>query len=322
MAKYKCQNPECGHSWESDQIPVECPKCFQGNFVKTGSDTKWKKWGGIAAGVIILLIILVKCIPCGKTKVTANADMSRCKLTVKITGKHSKEYKITLRKNGAVYGEVTKKETATFSDLEGTYNLDVKFEGKGKIPKIKKPYQRIFTFVQPAAAPKTPEIKDLPHNPPRLTKSIKEYTVTVKTEESIVPLSETEFSKDGIHWQRDAKFAHLPAGTYTFTVRNIRDKSLQDSKTKILEPFVSTPPPTKEQLQRLLQRLLDGIANQNAGDKDSFDAYQIGKVTGIENISTGDDLSTYVYIKQQPVQVVDINVDDGGTVVVLKVKRK
>lgn len=317
MAKYKCQNPECGHSWESDQIPVECPKCFQGNFVKTGSDTKWKKWGGIAAGAIILLIILVKIID-SRTKVTANADMSRCKLTVKITGKHSKEYKITLRKNGAVYGEVTKKETATFSDLEGTYNLDVKFEGKGKIPKIKKPYQRIFTFVQPAAAPKTPEIKDLPHNPPRLTKSIKEYTVTVKTEESIVPLSETEFSKDGIHWQRDAKFEHLPAGTYTFTVRNIRDKSLQDSKTKILDPFVSTPPPTKEQLQRLL----DDIAKQDFNAKKNFDDYNIQKVTGIEYVDDGDELSMHVYNQKQQVQVIGLEVDGSGCIVKLQVKEK
>lgn len=317
MAKYKCQNPDCNHIWEAEEEPFECPACQGSDFIALGGRTKWLSWLGIAAGTVVLLIILIKAIDRNDTTITAKADYNRCTLTVKIEGKHSKEYDIILRKDGVVHGSVSQKETKTFSNLEGTYALDVRFVGKGKLPEINT-YPKIYTFAKPAASPEAPQIIALRPTPAKLANSNQTYTVIVITDTAIVPLKETEFSIDGISWQRTVSFKGLKAGTYTFLARNTRDKSLQDSTTLELAKFEPKPLPTKEELNALLAR----IANQDDGALDEF-LYKVGvdtEVKGVNKISTANELANDAY-QQHLYYVTDRDVVDN-TIVSITVKQK
>lgn len=293
MAKYKCQNPDCNHIWEAEEEPFECPACQGSDFIALGGRTKWLSWLGIAAGTVVLLIILIKVIIGGSgTTITAKADYNRCTLTVKIKGKHSKAYDIILRKDGVVHGRVAQKAATTFSNLEGTYALDVRFIGKGKLPKINA-YPKIYTFSRPAAAPEAPQIIALRPTPAKLTNSNQTYTVIVITDTAIVPLKETEFSKDGVNWQRAGSFKELKAGTYTFMARNTRDKSLQDTQTIELAKFAPQSPPTVEELNALLK----GIAKGQDIDGDTLEE-KVGaetKVNGVNKIDNVHDLIIYAF---------------------------
>ena len=312
MAKYKCQNPDCNHIWEADEEPFECPACQGSDFIALGGRTKWLNWLGIAAGTVVLLIILIKVIIAGSgTTITAKADYNRCTLTVKIEGKHSKEYDIILRKDGVVHGSVSQKETKIFSNLEGTYALDVRFRGKGKLPKINT-YPKIYTFSRPAAAPEAPQIIALRPTPAKLTNSNQTYTVIVITDTAIVPLKETEFSKDGVNWQRAGSFKDLKAGTYTFMARNTRDKSLQDATAVELAKFEPKPLPTKAELNAWL----NGIAKRRQSDLDEL-VDRVGgstKVKGVDNVSTVSELANEAYIQKRSFQVADMAVVNNSIV--------
>ena len=312
MAKYKCQNPDCNHIWEAEEEPFECPACQGSDFIALGRRTKWLSWLGITAGTVFLLIILIKAIIGGSgTTITAKADYSRCTLMVKIEGKHSKEYDIILRKDGVVHGSVSKKETKTFSNLEGTYALDVRFIGKGKLPKINT-YPKIYTFAKPTAAPEAPQIIALRPTPAKLTNSNQTYTVIVITDTAIVPLKETEFSKDGVNWQRAGSFKDLKAGTYTFMVRNTRDKSLQDATAVELAKFEPKPLPTKAELNAWL----NGIAKRRQSDLDEL-VDRVGgstKVKGVDNVSTVSELANEAYIQKRSFQVTDMAVVNNSIV--------
>lgn len=318
MAKYKCQNPDCNHVWDAEDEPFECPACQGSDFLKVGGGTKWLRLLGIAAGVLVLLVILMKaCCGRGETTVTTKADYDRCTLMVKVVGKHSKEYDIILRKDGVVHGSVSKKETKTFNDLEGTYALDVRFVGKGKLPKIKNAYTKTYTFVKPAAAPEAPQIIALRPNPAKLTDSHQTYAVTVITDTAIVPLKETEFSIDGVNWQRAFSFKDLKAGTYTFMVRNTRDKSLQDATTVELAKYEPKPLPTKAELNAWLK----GI---HEGSDESVDMFMEGvgastRVKGCKDVNNVHDLVIHAQNNKHLFRVTDMDVVHN-TIVSITVK--
>lgn len=263
MKKYKCLNPACGHTWDSDSDPFECPAC-QGTDIIVEPKPKWLKYLLIGGGILIALILLLKTCPDGKTTVKTNADQTTSKLTVSIDGEYKNEYKIILRKDGIVHGERSKRDKAVFSDLDGTYSLDIQFVGTGKLPQINS-FQKTFTFTKPPKAPEAPQITNLTKTPDKLTNTVKVYTVTITTDAGIVSLSETEFSKDGEQWQSSNVFKNLSPGTYTFYARNTRDESQQDLKQLVLDIFVPTPPPTIAQLNALLSEIAtyNDIATDN-----------------------------------------------------------
>jgi len=316
MSKYKCLNPNCDHLWESDSKPFECPNCHESQF-KEIRKPRWSKYLLTGGGILIVLILLLQIDGCKQTTVKTDADSKKCKLTVTIEGKHKNEYRIILRKDGAVYGDHKKKDKVTFSDLDGTYSLDVQFVGKEKIPKINS-FQKTFTFTKPPKAPEPPQIINITNTPNKLTKTVQVYTVTVTTDVNIVPMSNTEFSKDGTNWQSKNVFPNLSAGTYTFYARNTRDKSLQDQKRLVLEPFIPEPPPTVAQLNGLINQ----IANSNQSAYDDF-LKILGNncpVKGASSISNALELANEAFISSRSFTVTNIATNSNGDVLSITVK--
>ncbi|MDR1372930.1 MAG: zinc ribbon domain-containing protein [Dysgonamonadaceae bacterium] len=310
MAKYKCL--DCDHKWTADDEPFECPNCHEANFVKVGMKIPSFIWWIVVGIVALIILIALFSSGGGGTTVTTDADNSRGKLTVKIDGNHSAEYRIVLRKDGVEYGKKEEKAEAVFPDLDGTYTLDVQFIGKGSLPEINK-YQRTFIFTKPPKAPVAPQITGVLFNPPKLTKKIKVYTVTVNTDNSVLPANETEFSADGANWQSSNAFNNIQAGTYTFYARNIHDKSLTDQKSIMLDPFVPTPPPTAGEQTSLLAK----TASRDLSAHDDLIAKLGGSipVKGNSKISDVDALAHEAYISGTSFTVTNVDTDSDGEVV-------
>jgi hypothetical protein len=314
MSKFKCN--ECQHVWKSSQEPFECPECKCTNFEKVEEPKPWWRIAIIASVVFISLILLLRGCK-DETVVKINADSEKCKLTVNIEGKYKNEYKIILRKDGVINGDVSKKDKAVFSDLNGTYTLEIQYIGKGKVPEINN-YQKTHTFITPPEPPKTPQITSMTKTPNLLTQNVKVYTVTVNTDTGIVPINETEFSKDGTNWQSSNVFPQLPAGTYNFYARNANDETLQSSPMQLfLEDYKPVPPPTAARLNQLLSE----IANNNQSAYDTFFNTLGGdlRVIGANNISNVQELANEAFISRRRFQVTSISTNSDGDVLSITV---
>lgn len=316
MKKYKCLDPNCGHTWDLDSDPFECPACNGTNFVEIRKP-RWFKYLLTIGGILIAFILLLQLCSDGKTTVKTDANILQCKLTVTIDGDHKNDYKIILRKGGVVHGDHSKKAKAVFNELEGTYSLDVQFIGKGKMPKINS-FKRTFTFTKPPKAPEAPQITILTKTPDKLTNTVKVYTVTITTDAGIVPLRETEFSKDGVQWQSSNVCKSLLPGTYTFYARNVQDKSLQDQKILVLDPFVPAPPPTIAQLNALLNQI--ATCDDMATDSIRKLLGSNLPVKGIANISNVQQLVIDACVNGIHYQVTGISENHNRDVVSITVK--
>jgi hypothetical protein len=264
-----------------------------------------------------LIFIVSYCSDSSDTTVTIKPDVSRYHLRVEIEGQHKSEYKIVLRKDGAVHGEKENSPATTFSDLDGTYLVEVQFIGKGKTPEINN-YPRTFAFIRPTNVVERPQITDIAQNPLRLTKKINDYTLTVKTDTQIVPLNETEFSRDGSKWQRSNIFHNMPAGTYTFYARHAQVNDLSDAKQITLTPFIPTPIPTAAELTSLLQNIASG--NQHAIDQLKKMLGNRMKVYGASNINNIQELANEAFINEAVFQVVQIDTDQEEEITSITVK--
>lgn len=314
MNKYKCLNPKCNHIWSSEDEPFECPSCHNSEFDRIGGSgfsSFAKRWWWIGAVLIILIFIMSLCSGGSSTTVTVKPDYSLRRLTVNIKGQSKDDYKIILRKDGIIFGEKSKKEKAQFTDLEGTYVLDIQYIGSGKLPKLK-PFLHVFNFTKQPQAPVPPQITNIEQNPFKLTKSIKTYTIIIITDTTTLPVNDTEFSSDGINWNKSNVFRNIKAGTSTFYVRHARASSLTDSKQITLDPFVPTPPPSISELSSLLKEIASG--NQDALDKFKHILGNHMKVNGVNLIKDVQSLSNDAFINGTNYKVTKIEADSNGDI--------
>lgn len=315
MSKYRCLNQNCNNLWETDEDPFTCPSCGESNFKKEASSNSWVKWSVIAIVSILALIILIRaCSSNGKTTVKTDVNTKICQLKVSIEGNHKSEYSIVLRKDGVVHGRKDNKSNAIFNQLNGTYTLDIIFRGKGGIPQING-YKKVFSFTAP---PSTPQITTITPSPSKLTSPKKRYSITIATDETIVPLAETEFSSDGTTWQNSEVFNFIAAGTHTFYVRNSKQHDLIDSRQIILEPFIPTPPPTVAQLNELLKKIAS--CDDDASDKMKRILGATLTVEGVTYINTIQQLVTDACTMNKLYEVKRINLNESGIVVSIEIK--
>lgn len=320
MNKYKCLNPICNHVWSSDEEPFECPNCHSTDFEKisvTGIYSFVKRWWWIGTILIILIFVMSLCSGGSDTTISAKPDYTLCRLSVEIKGKYNDDYRIVLRKDGIIFGDKSKKDKALFTDLEGTYYLDVQFIGNGKLPRINN-YKHSYSFSKPLKAPVSPQITKVEQRPLRLTKQNRVYAVTIITETQNVPLSETEFSIDGVTWQKSNVFNNIASGTYSFYVRNTRAKSLIDEKQITLDPFVPAPPPSLIELNSLLQAISSG--DQNAMDEFKRILGNKMRVVGANLIIDVQSLANEAFINGTNFSVVKIDTDSDGEITSITVR--
>ncbi len=297
MTSYKCNG--CGHQWSSEEEPFNCPECNSTDFEVVESKAKLPlKKIGIGVGILVLIILLLKI--CGgggnKVSVAATQDNSNATLSV-VLGDYepykAKDFKITLKKDGVVQDEKKSVKT-TFSDLEGTYTLEVKYIGKDGNVEIGE-YKRSYTFPE---QPKAITILSVSSDRQFLPKPTDTYTITVSVDDD----ANAEYQLDGGDWQKSNKFEGLKGKNedYVIVVRNglaPNNTSLQDQKTKHLNPYKKAEPLTKAQIEALLRKVADHN-DYDASDK-AYDELlsKVGAstpVVGASNISTLQQLANAV----------------------------
>jgi hypothetical protein len=314
--KYKCI--DCSHIWETNEDAFECPECHNINFQEIGGNgigSIMKKYWWLGVILLGLIFVIRCCSGCSDNegiKVTTERENNR--LIVKLEGKQNNEYSMVLRKDGVVYDKIEKKTKHTFSNLEGTYTLDITYIGKNTPPpKINKSHWE-FTFEKP---PKAPEITGIKKTPYELTKKVKVYTVTIKTNSSAVPLNETEFSKDGTNWQNSNVFNNVAPGNYTFYARNKNNISLTDERQCPLGPYTPTSLPTIPQLNTLLNKIAD--CDEKATDEMRSNLGNNLKVKGVSNINNVQELIIDAFCTNK-YTVTNIELNSDGDVLSITVK--
>lgn len=258
--KYKCQ--DCGHEFESVQRVYECTQCGSSNIKQLkNSKSILYKVAAIATGVILLILLFGKE---GGTDVLVK-DNDLPKFEVELKGEQIDKYKITIKRNGADFEsrKYTNKSLVFKFEIPGTYTLHVKFIGQGTPPKLSnfKNGPWIISDQPPKInSPKILEIKIIEKN----TKT-QRYSIRIKTNLQLVPLTETEFSVDGKTFQKSDQFRNLSPGYYLFYVRNSRDISLSDQFQFNLPQIPKTPKPTDAIINDLLKQM--SVGNQKAFDR-------------------------------------------------------
>lgn len=283
-----------------------------------------KNYWWLGAIVILLILILRLCSGDeGTTVPRPKVNEENCCLTVTIQGKHKDEYEIVLRKDGAEYGKSQKKSKVTFCVPDtGTYTVYIRFIGKGNVPKINQTQWPVH-FTNPCTPPPMPNI--LGFSPPdrhKLGKKISVCTVTIimDTSAGAAPLNEIEFSKDGTNWQDANVFKDMKAGTYTFYARNKRDESLIDEEQWILKPYESCSPPTKEDLNDILEKIAD--CDDQASDKMKKLLCNNDNliVKGVANITNMQELVIDACARSKSYKVTHIELNSDGDVLSITVK--
>jgi len=292
MSNYKCNN--CGHQWFTDEEPFNCPNCQSTDFALLESKTSLP-WEKIVMGVVAFVVIIFLLKFCGSDRnvvsVTANQDNSKATLAVALDNYvpyKAKDFKITLKKDGVVQDEKKSVKT-TFSDLEGTYTLEVKYIGKnGNV--VIGGYKRSYTFPE---KPKAITILSVSSDRQFLPKPTDTYTITVSVDDD----TNAEYQLDGGDWQKSNKFEGLKGKNedYVIVVRNglaPNNTSLQDQKTTHLNPYKKAEPLTKAQIEALLKKVAD--LDDNAYDELLKKVGASTPVVGASNISTLQQLANAV----------------------------
>ena len=164
-----------------------------------------------------------------------------------------------------------------------------------------------------------PQIIQINKIPDKLSKEVKTYTVILLTESKKVKLEDTEFSIDGINWQKSAEFKNITCGKYTFYARHKKDKSLKSQKEMFFECFVEVPLPTIPQLNKLLKQIAD------CDDHASDELRKFGKdltVRGIAHISNIEQLVREACVNGVIYVVQKIETDKDGNLEAIIIQKK
>lgn len=105
LKNFKCQNPECKHEFLADEFEaLECPVCHGDEIAP--APMSWKKYAGMAAVIIIILLILIFLNKCegDKPQLTLAYYPERCELVALVDGKENQEYDYVLDNNPPIRG--------------------------------------------------------------------------------------------------------------------------------------------------------------------------------------------------------------------------
>lgn len=342
MKSYKCTN--CGNTWESQEMPFECPKCHSAAITQLGGDNNMvstlKKYWWIIAAAVVAAVILIVALPNGATRVKVKTDTETGRMEVTIKGKHASEYRVILEQNGYIEREdsTDNNNPVVFNDLYGDYTLKISYKGTGNVPKIRK-FKTEYSFdrvsndepsnseadttdfipgldVIKGDVPKTdrPEITRVNINPKRIKKG-ETYTITVLLSPHGPGLDKVQFSLDGVKYQESNVFAGLAPGNYTIYAQN-KDKKDMVSSTEIPleEPFADKCPSVDE-INSLLPLIYNGdekartkLFNKLGRDTKLLDE----KTNGISVYSTVSSwINQSVAVDGPQHKVVSIDCDDG-----------
>ncbi len=266
MAKWKCNNTACLHTW-SEKEPTCCPQCGSTDFEPVEGGPDWSKIAKIGGGILVLIIISLLMRGCPTEDVTATITFKESagaiKVELDIDNKDKKDFNIELQKGGSVNEIAKGLKTKTFTGLmPGTYYVNVRYVGTKTgedIPKItydktKGPYI-INTIVVP---PEPPTIVSVV---PVANKTTLKYTLTIKVKpDSLSALC--EYSIDGQNFYTSNVFNNVSDGTYSaIQARLIADNSMNDNYLPLILPKISTESPPPVNVQALLNRISDGSTN-------------------------------------------------------------
>lgn len=342
MKSYKCTN--CGNTWESQEMPFECPKCHSAAITQLGGDNNMmstlKKYWWIIAAAVVAAVILIVALPNGATRVKVKTDTETGRMEVTLKGKHASEYRVILEQNGYVEREdsTDNNNPVVFFDLYGEYTLKISYKGTGNVPRIRKfkteySFDRVSNDVPSNSeadtsgfvpgidvindeVPKTdrPEFKDLSITPKRIKKG-ETYTITVLLSPHGPGLDMVQFSLDGVKYQESNVFAGLTPGNYTIYAKNKKIENLISSTEIALEePFAGKCPSVKE-INDLLPKIYEGDNNARTKlmsklgrDTKLIDA----KTNGISVYSTVSNwINQSVEVDGVEHEVISIDCDDG-----------
>lgn len=337
MKSYKCTN--CGNTWESQEMPFECPKCHSAAITQLGGDNNMmstlKKYWWIIAAAVVAAVILIVALPNGATRVKVKTDTETGRMEVTLKGKHASEYRVILEQNGYVEREdsTDNNNPVVFFDLDGEYTLKISYKGTGNAPKIRK-YKTEYSFdrisndepsnseadttnfipgvdVIKGDVPKTdrPEIRLVKVNPNRIKKG-ETYTITVLLSPHGPGLDKVQFSLDGVKYQESNVFAGLNPGNYTIYARNKEFESLVSSTDRTLEePFTGNCPSLDD-----INALLPKIASGDSKARTKF-LNLLGRETKIKGSSPFPDVSNWlsdgIGVDGVKHKVVSIDCNDG-----------
>lgn len=341
MKKYKCSNPQCGYEWQSESEPFECPIC-KGSAIETLKESKTK--GKISRYLWLILSLIAITIAIGiflltdkKTTVSTSADYVQNTITVEIKGAHQNDYRVQLMKDGVVYDVKENDSDITFKiAAEGTYSIMLIYIGEGDAPETPK-FQDTFTFEETpidmpddegpddAINPQIIKIDQTPKTPSD------QYAIKIKINLKGDKTKLAEYSMDDGSWQKSNIFKNVEPGKHVFAVRNKKNESLSNTKSLTLEQPIAISPkgeviiPGEKTSVKLDKSLIDNLlskifkGNEDAGDELLKLLGQNTPVTGVSHIQNVFDLQLDAYTNRYT--VVDLEKDNSGRVISLKVKR-
>lgn len=284
MKTYKCTN--CEHTWESEEMPFECPKCHSATISQIGGNKNdlgatFKKYWWIIVAAVVAALVLILALPNGATRVKVKTDTETGRMEVTVKGKHASEYAVILEQNGYVerQGSTADNNPVIFDDLMGDYTLKLIYSGSGDIPKIHK-FKTDYSFDRSnnnveesdykddetivdifddniiVAKTDKPEIIKVETHPDRVKQGGK-YSVTIRLSKHGCQVSDAEFSMDGLKYQSSNVFDNLEPGEYKFYVRNKEagKQNLVDEKGITLQEGYSDNCPSVDDINSLLPKV-------------------------------------------------------------------
>lgn len=307
MKQYRCAN--CENSWEAMDEPFECPQCHSADIMEVNRKPSFtesiKRYWWILASAVVVVFLFIILMPKDATCVIVKAYEDIGRMEVVLKGKHSNEYLVVLKQNGSIEQQAFTADSnqVIFMDLRGDYVLELVYQGKGVMPRVRK-YKKEYSFYSEGGnygneqviyvgkdsieVEKTvkPEIIKLIPSPSRIAIG-GSYSVTIVLSPYGCSVAEAEFSMDGQNWQNSPKFSNLKPGGHKFMARNKKMNDLISEKSFVLEDAVQS----KECLSiEKANSLLPGIAKGDSRSKNEFIKY-----APIMTPVKGDDAIPTVY---------------------------